>query len=143
MIRIEVNWELILIDEPVKRIFSKLKSNKVDLDSAVEGFNCIDEAAGAIAKQKTADVTEQADWKEKYLSTSVLDALVSQKGGYGRIIQVSEKSPLLGTTLDQIEREYGGSRITLKRITAPEYAEAAEKLLKARVRHRKKLVQTP
>jgi hypothetical protein len=79
--------------------------------------------------------------KEAYLSKSILDALVCCKGGYKSLIEISESSPTLSAMLDRIEKEFGGSRITLKRVTAPEHAEAADKLIKARAAYKKKLGQ--
>ena len=139
MILIEWNWESMLSDQPIERIISRLKRRRMDFETAADGMNLVDEIAGNIAKQKIADIDAQLAWKVQYFSKLVLIALHAQKGGYKKIIDLSEKCTGLAAALDQIERDYGGSRITLKRITDPNHAEAAGKLLKARIARRKKL----
>ena len=141
MISIEWNWEHTLGDQPIERILSRLKRRRVDLESAANSMKLVDEIVGNIAEQKTADIDAQVAWKTQYFSELVLNALYAQKGGYKKIIDLSEKCAGLAAALDQIERDYGGSRIAMKRITDPNHAEAAEKLLKARVARRKKLAQ--
>jgi hypothetical protein len=141
MILIEWNWEDTLSDQPIERIMSRLKRRRVDFETAADGMKLVDEIAGNIAKQKIADIDAQLAWKVQYFSKLVLNALYAQKGGYKKIIDLSENCTGLAAALDQIERDYGGSRITMKRITDPNHAEAAEKLLKARVARRKQLAQ--
>lgn len=141
MILIEWNWADMLSDQPIERILSRLKRRRVALETAADGMTLVDEIVGNIAKQKTADIDAQVAWKVQYFSKLVLNALHTQKGGYKKIIDLSEKCTGLAAALDQIERDYGGNRITMKHITDPDRARAAEKLLQARVVRRKKLAQ--
>ncbi|CAM8663906.1 hypothetical protein MCEREM30_03415 [Paracoccaceae bacterium] len=136
-----INWEKVLVDSPIKRILTKRIRKAVDLEEAAKGMDCFDEFASAISKSKGETPEEQTHWKGQYISKSLLDVLISQKGGFKTMIEISEKSPPLSQTIDQIEHEYTGKRMTMKRITDPDRALAAEKLLKARVARRNKLAQ--
>jgi hypothetical protein len=137
---VNANWGNTLMDRPIKGILARCSRKKVDLESAAKRMDWVCEIAGFIATNKGETLEEQILWKGQYISKSLLDALISQKGGYKTMIEISEKSLPLSATIDQIEQEYGGKQMTMKCITDPDRAIAAEKLLKARTSRRKKLV---
>lgn len=136
------NWDGVFKDQPIKIILARRLRNMVNLEDAAKKIEWFCEIAGLIAEGKSENLVDQVHWKAKYISQSVLDALVSQKGGYKAMVEISEKSPALSGAIDKIENDYGGSRITMKRITDHNRALAAEKLLKARATRRKKITQT-
>jgi hypothetical protein len=57
------------------------------------------------------------------------------------LITIAEHSLETQSFLDRLEIAYSGKRLTMKRITHPDHANSAVKLLKARVARRKKLAQ--
>jgi hypothetical protein len=135
------NWGNTLMDQPIKRILDRRRRKKVDLETAAKKMDWVCEISGFIATSKGETPEEQILWKGQYISKSLLDALISQKGGFKAMIEISEKSLPLSQAIDQIEHEYSGKRMTIKHITDPNRARVAEKLLKARVARRKKLAQ--
>ena len=137
------NWGNALADQPMNGILGQYRRKKVELDAAAQKVDWVHKVYGVFAKGKGATQEDQDRWKEQHLCNSVLDTLLRQKGGYKAMIEISEKSKALTDVLDQIEINYSGKHMTLKRITDPDRALAAEKLLKARAAHRKKLAQTP
>lgn len=135
------NWDNTFMDQPIKGILAGRRRKKVDLETAAKKMDWVCEIAGFIATSKCETPEEQILWKGQYISKSLLDALISQKGGFKTMIEISEKSLPLSDAIDQIEHEYIGKRMTMKHITDPNRAHAAEKLHKARIARRKKLAQ--
>lgn len=135
-------WEKILVDQPIHLILRKYKRKTVDLDTAAQGMECVWEIADALARNKISTAHEQDTWKQEYVCNSLFSALGDEKGGYKQVIEISEKSPALAGLVDLIETQYGGSRITLQRIVNPRHADIAEKLVKARSKHREQQTKT-
>lgn len=132
-----------LVDAPIEAILTRYLNKKIELDAAAQKVDWIQKTYGVFAAGKGSTPEEQDRWKYQYLCNWVLDTLLRQRGSYKAIVEISEKSRALTGVLDQIERDYSGKRMTLKRITDPGRAIVAEKLLKARAAHRNKLAQTP
>jgi hypothetical protein len=131
-----------LVDAPIKEIVTRYFNKKIALDAAALKVDWIHKTYGVFVAGKGSTPEAQDRWKNQYLCNWVLDTLLRKKGSYKAIVEISEKSRALTGVLDQIENDYSGKRMTLKRITDPGRASVAEKLLKARVLHRKKLAQT-
>ncbi len=136
------SWERLMVHDPIKLILKRRIRKTVDLKEAARVMDCVDAFANAISICECETLEEQIIWKGQCVTKSVLDALIDRTGGYKTMIEISEKSLPLRAAIDQIEQEYSGKRMTIKRITDPNRALAAEKLLKARVARRKQLAQT-
>lgn|GEM_PF-5350925 len=139
----KIYWNTITKDGPMTVILFRFRRGTLNLEQAAEAMLHVERKTAEFVAEKFSPNDDLEQKKIKCLMDATLKALNSYNVGYRNLVKLGEISPVFNKVLDQIEAEYGGTRITIKRITDPEYADTAQKLLKARDLRRKKLAQTP